>query len=317
MALTIAIGCAALTAAVLFALLHTGLAGVLALDLPNERSLHSRAVPRSGGLAIVVVAMLPALWLGGQARMLGVMALLLMAVSAIDDRLGLPVVVRLIAHSIVSITAVLLIHGASPFWIAALLVVVIVWSINAYNFMDGSDGMAGGMAVIGFGAYALGAAQGEHNSLAMVATAIAGSALGFLAFNFPPARLFMGDSGSAPLGFLAGTLGVLGWQGGAWTGWFPVLVFSTFLVDASMTLGYRLARGERVWVAHKEHLYQRMVAGGVGHTRTALVAYGVMTASAGLALALEHAREGTAIVTMIWLAGCAFLHHYWIRRLNR
>jgi UDP-N-acetylmuramyl pentapeptide phosphotransferase/UDP-N-acetylglucosamine-1-phosphate transferase len=151
----------------------------------------------------------------------------------------------------------------------------------------------------------------------VAATAIAGSALGFLMFNFAPARLFMGDAGSAPLGFLAGALGVLGWQGGAWTGWFPVMVFSTFLVDASMTLGYRLARGERVWVAHKEHLYQRMVAGGLGHTRTALVAYGLMATAACLALAMEHARGGAAIVAMIWLVGCAFLHRYWVKRLNR
>jgi UDP-N-acetylmuramyl pentapeptide phosphotransferase/UDP-N-acetylglucosamine-1-phosphate transferase len=212
---------------------------------------------------------------------------------------------------------VLLVHGASPIWLAALLVVATVWSINAYNFMDGSDGMAGGMAVIGFGCYALQAWLAGHAPLAVMSAAVAGAALGFLFFNFAPARLFMGDAGSAPLGFVAAVLGLMGWTANVWSGWFPVLVFSAFLVDASATLLHRLARRERIWLAHKEHLYQRMVTSGLGHTRTALVAYGVMAVSAGLALIVERAPPAMAIgLAVAWLGGCALLHLLCVRRLG-
>jgi UDP-N-acetylmuramyl pentapeptide phosphotransferase/UDP-N-acetylglucosamine-1-phosphate transferase len=317
MALMIAIACAALTAGALFALLRTGWAHAIALDLPNQRSLHTRAVPRSGGLALIVVAMIPALWLGGTMLWIGALALLLMIVSAADDRAGLPVLARLVAQVVLAGAAVALIHGVSPVWSAALLVLVTVWAVNAYNFMDGSDGMAGGMAVIGFGSYAVDAALMGHTHLAIVAAGVAGASAGFLVFNFAPARVFMGDAGSAPLGFLAAILGLLGWEAEVWSAWFPVIVFSPFLTDATLTLLRRLARGERIWLAHKEHLYQRMVASGLGHTRTAFVAYGVMVLSAGLALAVEQAPSGTAgSLALAWLVGCVLLHFFWVRRFS-
>jgi len=317
MALMIAIACAVLTAGVLFALLRTGWAHAIALDLPNQRSLHDQAVPRSGGLVLIVVALIPALWLGGAMLWIGALALALMAVSAADDRVGLPVVARLVVQVVLAVAAVSLIHGASPAWSAALLVAVIVWSINAYNFMDGSDGMAGGMAVIGFGSYAMDAALIGHIPLAIAAAAVAGAAVGFLVFNFAPARVFMGDAGSAPLGFLAAAMGLLGWAAGVWSGWFPVIVFSPFLTDATLTLLRRLARGERIWLAHKEHLYQRMVAGSLGHAQTAFAAYGVMAMSAGLALTVERVPRETGVgVAVAWLAGCTFLHFLFVRRFS-
>jgi len=213
---------------VLFALLRTGWAHAIALDVPNQRSLHDRAVPRSGGLALIVVASIPALWLGGAMLWIGALALALMAISAADDRVGLPVLARLVVQVVLAVAVVLPIHGTSPAWSVPLLVAVIVWSINAYNFMDGSDGMAGGMAVIGFGSYAVDAALIGHIPLAIAAAAVAGAAMGFLVFNFAPARVFMGDAGAAPLGFLAATMGLFGWEAGVWSGWFPVVVFSPF-----------------------------------------------------------------------------------------
>jgi len=318
MALTIAIACAALTAGALFALLRTGWAHAIALDVPNQRSLHDRAVPRSGGLVLVVIASIPALWLGGAMQQIGGLALVLMGVSAVDDRVGLPVLARLAVQVVLAGVLVLLIHGASPVWSSALLAGVVVWSINAYNFMDGSDGMAGGMAVFGFGSYAIDAALTGHIPLAVAAAAVAGAAVGFLVFNFAPARVFMGDAGSTPLGFLAAAMGLFGWEAGVWGGWFPVIVFSPFLTDASLTLLRRLARGERIWLAHKDHLYQRMVARGLGHTRTAYAAYGLMAIAASLALALERAPEGiVGSFAQAWLAACVVLHFFWIRRFSR
>ena len=98
----------------------------------------------------------------------------------------------------------------------------------------------------------------------------------------------MGDAGSIPLGFLAGAIGLLGWQRGLWPLWFPVLVFSCFVLDATVTLLKRLLRGERVWEAHREHYYQRLIQMGWSHQKTALVEYAIMLASGGVAMVATH-----------------------------
>jgi hypothetical protein len=108
---------------------------------------------------------------------------------------------------------------------SALALAAIVWMANLYNFMDGSDGLAGGMTLIGFGALALAAVLARQWPLALACAAIASASSGFLAHNFPPARVFMGDAGSVPLGFLAGALGLHGALAGAWTIALPVIVF--------------------------------------------------------------------------------------------
>jgi UDP-N-acetylmuramyl pentapeptide phosphotransferase/UDP-N-acetylglucosamine-1-phosphate transferase len=150
--------------------------------------------------------------------------------------------------------------------------------------MDGSDGLAGGMAVIGFGAYAIAAHLSGAGPFAVLCASVAAAAAGFLVFNFPPARLFMGDAGSVPLGFLAGALGVVGWSRGFWPIWFPLLVFAPFVCDATLTLLRRALRRERVWQAHRDHYYQRLVRMGFGHRGTALVEYAVMAGCAAIAL---------------------------------
>jgi UDP-N-acetylmuramyl pentapeptide phosphotransferase/UDP-N-acetylglucosamine-1-phosphate transferase len=141
------------------------------------------------------------------------------------------------------------------------------------------------MAVIGFGGMALAASSGSP--VALVAAAVVGAVLGFLVFNFPPARVFLGDAGSIPLGFLAAALGLLGWAADQWPLWFPVMVFSPFIADASLTLARRLVAGERVWQAHRDHGYQRLILSGWSHRKTALAAYGLMAAGAAGALALR------------------------------
>jgi UDP-N-acetylmuramyl pentapeptide phosphotransferase/UDP-N-acetylglucosamine-1-phosphate transferase len=170
-------------------------------------------------------------------------------------------------------------------WPAMLIVfLLLVWMTNLYNFMDGADGLAGGMAVFGFGTYGFAAWHAGMTDTAWLNGAIAAAALGFLLFNFPPARVFMGDAGSIPLGFLAGALGVAGWEQRIWPAWFPLLVFSPFLVDATVTLLRRGLRGERVWLAHKSHYYQRLVRLGYSHRLLALSEYGLMAAVSTSAL---------------------------------
>jgi len=256
----------------------------LALDQPNERSLHDRPVPRTGGIAVMAGVVSSGLWISPQLWPPVILALGLGAVSLLDDVRGMSRRLRLALH--VGAAGVLCWYVLSPTNAPELmlLVIAVVWVTNLYNFMDGSDGLAGGMALIGFSAYAIGAVTAGQVALAMLCSAIGAGAAAFLLHNFHPARIFLGDAGSIPLGFLAATLGILGWRNDAWPLWFPLLVFGPFIADATVTLLRRLIRGERVWRAHREHYYQRMVLMGLGHRGTALVLYLLMLVCAAAAL---------------------------------
>jgi UDP-N-acetylmuramyl pentapeptide phosphotransferase/UDP-N-acetylglucosamine-1-phosphate transferase len=131
--------------------------------------------------------------------------------------------------------------------------------------------------------------------------ALAGAAAGFLWFNFAPARVFLGDAGSVPLGFLAGTVGLLGALADAWDWWFVPVVFAPFLADATTTLLARGLSGKRVWQAHREHAYQRLVQAGFGHKQVAVGGYLLMLASAVVALVAGSTPAPTAIA-IAWLA---------------
>ena len=284
------------------------------LDIPNERSLHTQPTPRTGGVAMLAGAgtgMITA-WQQGYAiaDTAAVTAISLLAlVSLIDDRHNLRAGVRLLVQAVV--VAVLLYFYRPPDISVMLLpvaLVFLVWMINLYNFMDGMDGFAGGMAVIGFGTYALLAWQTGHLELALGCAVIAAAAAGFLLLNFPPARLFMGDSGSTVLGLLAGLVILQAHDEGILPLWLGILVFSPFIVDASITLVARVLRGERFWLPHKNHYYQRVVQLGWGHKRTVLAEYGLMLACSGAAVAAAGMTiyAQTAIIT-VWLIIYLFL----------
>lgn len=277
-AVAVALAAAAASTMILRALLATGLAWRLATDIPNDRSLHTRPTPRVGGWGIVPVCVVALLWLAPQLWLVALATACLAVLSQIDDRRGLPARVRFAAHLAAVAVLLAVFPAAAPWWLLAGVGFAMVWLTNLYNFMDGADGLAGGMALFGFGAYAAAALAGPHPSPALAAAgaAVAGSALGFLLLNFHPARLFLGDAGSIPLGFLAGALGYWGWRDAVWPLWFPAMVFAPFIADASVTLLRRLLRGKKFWEAHRDHYYQRMIRSGAGHARTALLWYAVM-----------------------------------------
>lgn len=267
------------------------------LDHPNERSLHTRPTPRSGGLGILTG------WLAGSVVVgvaLGVSPLLfwlcaallpLAVVSFMDDHAGVSVVLRFSVHAG---CAALLVWGAGlvldrglvpglsqPRYkgVGELLAFFyIVWMVNLYNFMDGMDGLAGGMAVVGFGSFAVLGCMAGHGLFTAVSLATAAASGGFLLFNFPPARIFMGDVGSSTLGLLAAALALWATRDGVFPFWIGLLVFSPFIVDTTTTLVRRLFRGEKVWQAHKTHYYQRLVQLGWGHKKTVLWEYALMLA---------------------------------------
>lgn len=279
------------------------------LDRPGRRSLHATATPRFGGLGLLLGA-LPMVFLLGtpEVRAMAGVAAALAAVSLVDDLRPLPVAVRLPCHFAAAVLAVGIAWpdgapmNAASLGVAATGVLAIAWMTNVFNFMDGADGLAGGMATIGFAALAWAAHRAGDAGFAQVLVALSAGAAGFLAFNYPPARVFMGDAGSVPLGFLAGALGGLGIVRGLWPWWFPVLVFSPFIVDATVTLAWRVARRKAFLQAHRDHYYQRLVLGGWSHGKLAAAAWALMAAVASSAVAAvgqQPDRQGAII--LLWV----------------
>ena len=292
-------------------------------DIPNERSLHETPVPRIGGVGLMAGILAGWAWmLYSLVWWVLLPVLLLLVISLIDDMQGLPVGKRLAAHLI---AAAILIAGSGIFSqqglvIAVALLLLTVWMTNLYNFMDGSDGMAGGMALFGFTAYGIAALMNNNDVFAMVNFTISAAALGFLYNNFYPAKVFMGDAGSIPLGFLVAAVGLWGWQQGCWPAWFPLLVFSPFIVDASVTLLKRAMRGAKVSEAHREHYYQRLVQLGVGHRNTALLEYALMLSVGASALWALRNPDALFVIAVAWILiyGLAIVSlDYWWKTTRR
>jgi UDP-N-acetylmuramyl pentapeptide phosphotransferase/UDP-N-acetylglucosamine-1-phosphate transferase len=282
------------------------------LDVPNQRSSHSVPTPRGGGIAVIgaiglawvglcAVEITPPAHLVVVAGMAGLAAL-----CWLDDLRGLSPGVRLLAQ----VTAVaaglwVLPHGAVfQGWLPPVLDVVAaallwVWFANLFNFMDGIDGIAGSeAAAIGLGLALIGDA-----AIAAPAATVAAAALGFLVWNWAPARIFLGDVGSVPLGY---ALGFLLYELALRGQWQAALILPLyFLADATLTLLRRLLRGKRVWQAHREHFYQRAVQRGLGHDAVVLrviVADTVLIACASAASqGWGFAALGVAAVTVALL----------------
>jgi UDP-N-acetylmuramyl pentapeptide phosphotransferase/UDP-N-acetylglucosamine-1-phosphate transferase len=302
------------------------------LDHPNPRSLHTEPIPRTGGLAIfgsVLLGIIVSVALGEGAALqtnaiLWVlsMALLIGAVSFWDDRAGLSAGLRLGVQALAAVGVVWgagltvntipvpLIGSLSLGWLAVpVTILFLMWVANLYNFMDGMDGFAGGMTVLGYGFLGLIAWRGDHYLVVLVLL-IGTAAGGFLFYNLSPARIFMGDVGSVPLGFIAAALAVLGTRDGLFDIWVPLLIFSPFIVDATVTLVRRLLRGERIWLAHREHYYQRLVLAGWGHRKTVLAEYAIMLACGLSAVVYGYAGEaGRLAILAGWVLAYAGLAH--------
>lgn len=262
------------------------------LDIPNERSLHARPVPRTGGFAILAGAMVASIgdpWTLSPALAVIAVALLTVALlSWYDDRQGLSPGLRLAVHVVAALAVAQLLAPQARGWLPGvegviagplaipLVGVFLVWWINLYNFMDGMDGFAGGMAVFGFGTLALLGHRAHDPAFAEVALGLASASFGFTVTNFPPALLFMGDVGATVLGFLVGILILVGSARGDFPLWVGLVAFSPFLVDATVTILKRAVRGERLTAAHREHYYQRLVRAGLSHRQTVLAEYALM-----------------------------------------
>ena len=253
------------------------------LDVPNARSSHSVPTPRGGGVSIVLMTLV-ALCMTGLAGWIPwdvvvsllVGGVLVAGIGWLDDRSHIPARWRMLAHLVAAgwviagagWVAELPIPGGDLAlgWVAAPLGVLwIAWVLNLYNFMDGIDGIAGIEAVTVSAAAAGLLWHAEYPGLAFLVAAVGAASLGFLAWNWPPAKVFMGDAGSAFLGFTFGSLALITHALDALVIWSWLILLGVFLVDSTVTLVRRLLRGERVYEAHRSHAYQHASRHFRGH----------------------------------------------------
>ncbi len=290
------------------------------LDRPNERSSHALPTPRGGGIAIratvlpawAILALLGETSLAPLTAVAGAGALAIL--SWWDDRGGLSPGLRLLVQACAVAAGIAALPGAGGVFQGLLPPVLDIlasaflwlWLVNLFNFMDGIDGIAGSEAVAIGGGIALLAwwfPQPIGIGAGLLGATLAGGAAGCLCWNWQPAKLFMGDVGSVPLGYLLGWLLLALAGAGLWA---PALILPLyFLADASWTLLRRLLRGARIWQAHREHVYQRAVQAGLSH---ATVVRRVILADLCLvALALWAAAGGVAAALLLAILVVALL----------
>lgn len=271
------------------------------LDVPNGRSSHAVPTPVGGGLGIlfpflVGMSLTPVMGLAPHLAWPSVVAVALVALVAwIDDVQGLGIGVRLLVHGVggAILATVALDLAPAPFGLVLAPGLVFAWwtfwgvaVINVVNFMDGSDALIGLQAVV-YGGFALLAGWGS-DPIETLAVVLTGGAIAFLVFNRPPATIFLGDVGSATVaaGFLV--LGILTIPYRSWTAFHAFLPLMPLFVDATTTMLRRLARGERIWQAHRSHLYQLLIRRGWSHGAVAILYAAMAGGCAYWALAFDR-----------------------------
>lgn len=290
------------------------------LDQPGYRRSHKIPTPRGGGIGLVAGTLLVAAvalpgWPGGYATWPVVVLCLggtwIAAVGWVDDHRALSVLPRLLTQVLASaLFAAVLIHVRHMTWAwLPLWIVLAVWSINLHNFMDGIDAILGlQVTFVGAGLGVLAWAVGLPG-VAAAAFAMAAAACGFLVFNWPPARIFMGDVGSGFAGFLIFALIVLVCVRVRLALWPCLILCSTFVVDAGLTLAWRMWSGKRWYTAHREHLYQWLVRCGWSHARAGCcyMLWNVLLATPAAVIAVVVPRTAPWLCVAAYvLAACAW-----------
>lgn len=258
------------------------------LDMPNERSSHSTPTPRGGGLAVsglsIIIWGIYAAINGNNLLWIPILcSILLAAISWVDDLISLSAAKRLLLQLIATFCGYFWIsqigsvsQNLLPLW-AEWIVFSVVWTgfVNFFNFMDGIDGISGVEAsAIGFGIFVVLGFDFTFENDGILGLYMAVICLGFLILNWHPARIFLGDVGSVPLGYLLGGLLLNLAATGNWAA--AIILPLYYFTDASLTLFKRLLRGEKIWQAHKEHYYQQATQKGYSH---ATVSVGICIAN--------------------------------------
>ncbi len=271
----VSLGAAFFVSALLTALIRRYAVTRRLLDIPNQRSMHVRPTPRAGGLAILLtftsgLAFLFAIrliTLRDFAAILGA-SILVAGVGFWDDYVPLSARTRLLAHSAAALVMIWWQGSAPPlnlgvfvwewgFWGKAIIFLGLVWLINLNNFMDGIDGLAASEAVFVSIASGVLLYAGRYTGLASISWILGGASAGFLIWNWPPAKIFMGDVGSGFIGLIFGVIILAAMKLSAGNAWIWVILLGVFITDASVTLCTRILHGRRWNEAHRSHAYQK------------------------------------------------------------
>ena len=301
------------------------------LDVPNDRSSHVEATPRIGGVAIVAAVIAGAVAShffgegpGSRAGRVLILAVGMGILGFADDIRPLPARVRLAVQSAIAVMTLLLLGPAALPWLPAMLAALVTafWIVavtNAFNFMDGIDGIAGAQALVaGLGWAALGAIAGWADPMLLGALAALASGA-FLLYNWQPARVFMGDAGSGFLGFLFAALPLAAPADSPAPWGYAVLLLWPFLFDTGFTLVRRLTRRENVFSAHRTHLYQRLTLTGMSH-RDVATFYAAATTVGGVAavlIATAHPMSAGALIAVLSLAAFSLWRVVIVREARR
>jgi len=288
---------------------------------PGERQSHAIATPTGGGLGLIfslvlstigiqVFVPLPVFW-----WLYMLPGVVMLAVAGwYDDRHHISSLVRLLIQFVVSAWLLSSICLQNPHIHTGMCVGILfamIWLMNLYNFMDGSDGMAGCQGVFAGLAMAVLFLRGHQFAMALLSLAVAAVCAGFLPLNFPRARIFMGDVASVPLGFIFASMAVYGLHTGVISPALSVLIMSLFIVDATLTLLARAIAGERWYTAHKKHVYQRLVTLGGSHSRVLIIyqAINIVLVLPALVLATTYTQYAnvTAGLTLLVLGTCWYI----------
>jgi UDP-N-acetylmuramyl pentapeptide phosphotransferase/UDP-N-acetylglucosamine-1-phosphate transferase len=295
-------------------------AAELILDIPNERSSHTRPTPRGGGFGIVI-GVLIGVWSLLAARIISVPLREVMAISLgaglvalvgwLDDIRRLSYRIRLAVQAISSAIILVAIghfHTITAPFIGEIhlrtmgIPFALIWIMgltNAYNFMDGIDGIAGGQALIAGSGWAIMGFMSGQPFVGLIGVLLAATSLGFLFHNWPPARIFMGDVGSAFIGFILAVLPVIAGQKNARFMIAGALLVWPFIFDASITLARRMMHKENVFEAHRSHVYQRLVVAGYSHRFVTLIYIGLALIGAILAFLWVKDAWGSDILVIL------------------
>jgi len=258
------------------------------VDIPNKRSSHIHPTPSGGGIAILVgwIMIVAVMWFmdlvpAGIILAMGPPTLIISAIGYIDDKVNLSSFLRLVTQLLAVTwfiyfsddlsTIILPWLAVVPFLAALVVAISLIWLINLFNFMDGIDGIAASEAT--FVLLAIGVLSGFAGSsvLMLLSFSLAGACSGFLCWNWPPAKIFLGNVGAASLGFLIGAIGLTAIEVGDLTPFVLVILLGVFLVDATVTLVRRMASGQRWYSAHRTHTYQKLAIRWSSHRRVTLI----------------------------------------------
>lgn len=291
------------------------------MDQPNERSSHSSATPRIGGAAIfagwLAGAFVISVFVGdtevaGKFALLALCGLLAFGLGFADDKFTLSPTWKLVGQIFIGalFTVIFAPFQMLPLPFFGNVSIAAVWSIpittlwivafmNAFNFMDGANGLAAGAAAAGLAWFSVAASFAGASELAAAALLLAFACMAFLPDNLLRGRIFMGDNGSMMLGFYIAAFTVLGtnWTGGNLSALVAPVIFLPFLFDVALTLCSRMVRKQNVFEAHREHLYQLMMRLGASHARIAALYVGLVSISAAAAFAML-----TMTSSLQWLA---------------